>query len=82
MHSKVDLTSSRAARKIISLRKAPFLVLQTFKNFANAYLPGKFNLLVLLPHTKATSVPTGPDWLHEVKYAGCRHMSGCRESRP
>jgi bifunctional non-homologous end joining protein LigD len=28
--------------------------------------------------TKSTSVPTGPDWLHEIKYDGYRLRLGPR----
>jgi ATP dependent DNA ligase domain len=38
----------------------------------NAYLPGMFKAFDFCLPTRSTSVPTGPDWLHEVKYDGYR----------
>jgi len=38
----------------------------------NAYLGRMFSAFEFCLPTKSTSVPNGPDWLHEVKYDGYR----------
>ncbi len=40
------------------------------RNAANAYI-GRMSFDFCLP-TRSTIVPSGPDWLHEVKYDGYR----------
>jgi hypothetical protein len=38
------------------------------KDRPNAYLRAMFKPFEFCIPTKSTSVPVGPDWLHEVKY--------------
>ena len=51
-----------------------------FRHEMTAYLAGMRSTLFefCLP-TRATAVPSSPDWLHEVKYAGYRHVRSRRE---
>ena len=42
------------------------------KTGPNAYLGPMFKPFAFCIPTKSTSVPVGPDWLHEVKYDGYR----------
>ena len=42
------------------------------KTAANAYVDGMFKAFELCIPTTGTKVPTGPEWLHEIKYDGFR----------
>ena len=53
-------------------RAVPPAVWSLVKTGPNAYLRAMFKPFEFCVPTKASIVPNGPDWLHEIKYDGYR----------